>query len=385
MTRPAKSLRIVCLAGCDWTASWQPTQEIMTRLAEQGHQILYIDPTGTRTVRLREWRRVWHRLKAKWFHSYPQTAYRGYGLQEEVLRIQHHPNITLYHPLLFPWPLSRVWTILNRHLLMRRIRRWLAGAQADVLWAWFPSPLNADLKRALQHRISIFQIMSSIQTVRPHAAIREAEREMLDQYELIFVNSATLQKQVSHPDTYLFRAGVDTVLFNPYEAHWVGRYSKERPADLPTGKPIIMYVGSLHEWFDRPLWERLKRHLPDYHCVLITGKPHPLLPLYVFYADVCVIPYRADAYTATSFPAKLNEYLAMGKPVVATRTAELEAFELLHGIRLGLSRTLDDWIDNILAAMASPDQSAHFRQIALGYDYTTQIQQMLALIHEQHP
>jgi glycosyltransferase involved in cell wall biosynthesis len=41
-------------------------------------------------------------------------------------------------------------------------------------------------------------------------------------------------------------------------------------------------------------------------------------------ADVGLIPYRPDPYAGAMHPAKLNEYLVFGLPVVATATEELK-------------------------------------------------------------
>ena len=40
------------------------------------------------------------------------------------------------------------------------------------------------------------------------------------------------------------------------------------------------------------------------------------------YFDCCIIPYRRNTLTASIYPLKVNEYLAAGKPVVATAFSE---------------------------------------------------------------
>ena len=74
--------------------------------------------------------------------------------------------------------------------------------------------------------------------------------------------------------------------------------------------------------------------------------------------DVGIIPYILDNYTASAYPGKLNEYLALGKPVVATPLPELQDFndEYNHVIFLAadtslfadaLRRGLTDVTDNM--------------------------------------
>jgi len=45
---------------------------------------------------------------------------------------------------------------------------------------------------------------------------------------------------------------------------------------------------------------------------------------YLRNADAGLIPYRPDPYAGAMHPAKLNEYLVFGLPVVATATPELK-------------------------------------------------------------
>ena len=59
----------------------------------------------------------------------------------------------------------------------------------------------------------------------------------------------------------------------------------------------------------------------------IGPKPYAELPRFVAAFDVGMIPYVANPYTQSCFPLKLYEYLAAGKPVVATGLPELEGME----------------------------------------------------------
>jgi glycosyltransferase involved in cell wall biosynthesis len=42
--------------------------------------------------------------------------------------------------------------------------------------------------------------------------------------------------------------------------------------------------------------------------------------------DVCINPQIVNEITMGNYPRKVDEYLAMGKPVVATRTGTMELF-----------------------------------------------------------
>jgi len=51
------------------------------------------------------------------------------------------------------------------------------------------------------------------------------------------------------------------------------------------------------------------------------------LPNYVQAFDVCMNPQLLNNITRGNYPLKIDEYLAMGKPVVASRTKAMKLFE----------------------------------------------------------
>jgi len=51
------------------------------------------------------------------------------------------------------------------------------------------------------------------------------------------------------------------------------------------------------------------------------------LPTYISHFDVCINPQVVNEMTIGNYPLKIDEYLAMGKPIVATRTEAMEMFE----------------------------------------------------------
>jgi glycosyltransferase involved in cell wall biosynthesis len=59
----------------------------------------------------------------------------------------------------------------------------------------------------------------------------------------------------------------------------------------------------------------------------VGWKRYADLPRYVAAFDVGICPYAANAYTRNVFPLKVYEYLAAGKPVVATGTPSLAGLE----------------------------------------------------------
>jgi len=121
------------------------------------------------------------------------------------------------------------------------------------------------------------------------------------------------------------------------------------PADLAgIKKPVIGYCGALlsirldinllvqmaqknQQWnfvFIGPEDEAFRNsRLHHFNNVFFLGtKPANELPAYIHHFDVCINPQVLNQMTIGNYPRKVDEYLAAGKPVVATYTKTMEMF-----------------------------------------------------------
>jgi glycosyltransferase involved in cell wall biosynthesis len=83
----------------------------------------------------------------------------------------------------------------------------------------------------------------------------------------------------------------------------------------------IVLVGPADEAFKVSGLHQLKN-------VHFLGTKHAdELPSYIHAFDVCINPQLLNQMTIGNYPRKVDEYLAAGKPVVATKTEAMEMFE----------------------------------------------------------
>jgi glycosyltransferase involved in cell wall biosynthesis len=152
------------------------------------------------------------------------------------------------------------------------------------------------------------------------------------------------------------------------------------PADITNiPHPRIGTVGALDVYkVDVELLERMAREHRAWHFVLIgpvdyseTGsaksvrklgqlpnvhflgpKPREEVPAYVHAFDVAIIPYRDSPYNRSSFPLKFWEFLAAGKPVVASGLPALEPYRHL----VTLASSTESFADGISSALVASEE-----------------------------
>jgi len=104
--------------------------------------------------------------------------------------------------------------------------------------------------------------------------------------------------------------------------------------------------------------EHLLRSLPNIH---LPGRfPHSEMPAFVAHFDICLIANVFDDELSFGFPKKLYEYLASGKPIVATPMPEVRPFAPLIKLA-GASDELVAKIEECLTENADPERSARLR------------------------
>jgi glycosyltransferase involved in cell wall biosynthesis len=134
-------------------------------------------------------------------------------------------------------------------------------------------------------------------------------------------------------------------------------------------RPVIGYVGALQSIrLDIDLLVHIAQCRPDWQLVLVgpeddefrnsllhsmknvhfTGaKPPEQLPAYINAFDVCLNPQLVNQVTIGNYPRKIDEYLAMGKPTVATATEAMSIF----AAHTSLASNKDEYIQMIAAAL----------------------------------
>jgi glycosyltransferase involved in cell wall biosynthesis len=381
---------VICFSSIDWDLLWQGHHEIAVTLAARGHRVLFVENTGVRHPGLRDMPRLRQRIR-NW-----RRGVRGFRQERE--------NLVVYSPLLLPFPYSSVARRVNHALLLRALRSWggPAGSGQAIVWTFLPTPLVHDLIRGLEPALSIYYCVNDFaSSSRAAVRITPSETRLFEEADLVFASSETLRARAaqSGDDVHLFPFGVDFRMFQE------ARRTAALPEDLrPFPRPLVGYLGGVHRWVDQDLLAAVAARMPEASFVLVGpvqtevsrlarspnvhlvgARPHTEVPGYIKGFDVGLVPYRLAPYTADVYPTKLNEYLAMGIPVVATDLPAIRRFNAEHGPVVAMAHDTDAFAAAIREALKERAPCAIERRIevARANRWDERIARMLSLVEER--
>ena len=335
----------VVLATADWDHRlWTNKQHTALSLKRAGHRVLYIESLGLRPPRAdrQDGQRIVKRLRRMF--KPPRKVEQG---------------LWVWSPMVIPGG--------SRGLLLRINRLLIKSALALILWGlrfrspllWTYNPLTSrylPLKRCAgsfnrsMFSGAVYHCVDRIhaQPGMPAQLIAESESELCRTVDLVFTTSPELQASLMPLNvcTYYYGNVAD-------QAHFSAALDvPPAPAQLADlSKPRLMFVGAIDAYkLDLPMLTTLARRRSDWSFVLVgpVGETDPEtsidvlralpnvhvmglqayadLPAWLAHADVALLPLQDNTYTQHMFPMKFFEYLAAGRPVVATQIPALRAY-----------------------------------------------------------
>jgi len=199
-----------------------------------------------------------------------------------------------------------------------------------------------------------------------------------------------------NPNSYYVGQGCDLTIFTDVAPDLL-------PADVTVLKrPVIGYVGALQKIrLDMELLAFIAEQRPQWNIVLVGPedddfkksrlhgisnvhflgpKPPGQLPQYIQSFDVCLNPQVLNQVTVGNYPRKIDEYLAMGKPVVATVT---EAMGIFAG-HTYQAVTKQDYVNLIELAIRedNPALQADRKAFASTHTWTNNVGEMYKAINQ---
>lgn len=212
------------------------------------------------------------------------------------------------------------------------------------------------------------------------------EEVLVRQSDIVLANSSYFAEQLRpwNTETYVLNTGVDLKLYDASKIF-------PKPTDMQDiSSPIIGYTGAIIESrLNSELLYKVIQKSPEYNFVFVGPedehfKNHPLhqlknvfftgskevkkLPEYIQYFDVCINPQVLNSITDGNYPLKIDEYLALGKPIVATSTHTMRDVFAEH---THLAITTDEWIATLkIAVSESSNNELKQKRIAFAHTHS---------------
>ena len=211
------------------------------------------------------------------------------------------------------------------------------------------------------------------------------EPQVIQQADVV-VNNSTLYAEYGlqhNPNSFMVGQGCDVSLFNDEDG------SIQIPKEFDSiPRPIIGYVGYLTSMrLDIGLLEHMANIKKDWSIVLVGpedddfgqsnlhqmdnvfflgSKDSSELPNYVKGFDVAMNPQVVNDWTIGNYPRKIDEYLAMGKPTLATQTKAMEMFK--EHVYLGTNK--EEYIQLAERALEENSPELQKKRIAFAKSHT---------------
>ena len=297
----------------DWRFRLQRPQHMAEQLAAFGHRVFYLSTT------------------------FVQADEPGFKLLERPA-----PNLFLVQ-LRLPGKHPRIYEDLLRGKPLRRmlaaVEELIAAAGLGRLVTLVHLPFWRPLAQALPGSLLVYDCMDHHAGFSTNSdRMIEEEDALVKRADLVVTTSAGLSETIG-------RQAPNLVVRNAAATEHFGR----QPETLAyvSDRPVVGYLGAVAEWFDTDLIVNAAKRRPGWDFVLVGATagcdvaemrrlanvklvgevPYDEAAAWVHSFDAALIPFKLNDLTRCTNPVKAYEYLAAGKPVVATALPEVKLMD----------------------------------------------------------
>ncbi len=371
----------------------------MTRLAKQGHTVIFVDPPiNPGFVLLRQiYRKLW-------------------SLSRILTQIKHDESgAYVYTPI--NWvPFSKLSTTYHVWRIKKLARQHFKKSQKSILWVYHVQIKDLfDYVAELSHDVLIYDCVDNysafpanqgtFSAIISKEALVEQEKRLASTADIVFATAPGLVEKL--------QAWNKNVHFTPnvgdYPKFKDAKKIKEIPEDIKSIKrPVVAFTGALDSYkFDLELFKKIVREHPGISFVLIGQiamkdkgadlksiglaeaenvhflgqKAYAEMQNYYAAFDAYIIPYVLNDYTVGGcFPVKFHEALAVGIPTIVTNMPAYLPFKDVCYI----SKSYDEFSSNVALAIKedTPDKIKQRQLVAKDNNWDGKVEKMLNLIKE---
>ncbi len=366
---------IIIFSAIDWDTQWQWQQELAIFLSQK-YNVLFIENTGVRKLKVKDTKRVYLRIK--------NIIKNIFGFR----KIKN--NLYILSPFFLPFPYSKLITKINFYLIFNKLQKWIIFNKFKIhsVFTFSATPVVVKIIKNLNpDQINFLYTDLMSESSSEAFSLKKYEREIIKYSDNVFYSSSILKRKVINlnKNHFFFPGGVNLKKFSK-----VTCYNKKLKLQLDQlNKPIIGFLGQVKNVIDIKLVKKISikfkdctilmvgpvdqdmRHLTKIlsnNVVFLGSQDHKNIPYILSKFRVAIIPYIKNSFTDAINPAKLNEYIASNISVVSTNLKEVLNYNKINDNIILTSNNHFSFINNINRALKNKKKN-NFKKIIRKYDW----------------
>lgn len=352
---------ILCISNVDWDGLCQRHHYIMNGIEIDG-PIIYINNFGLRDAKISDYKKIIGKVN---------SILKKENKVDLDFKNEKKNNIHVINPAVIPIHSNPFIRKINTAVIKKLLKKQIKEYNLDdfILWIYNPSHIVANNINSLGQSLTIYDCVDDMAAFSGVSSdVIESEKIIINNSDIVFTTSKELFKKhnVYKNNCEYIPNGVKLSDFSSKKDFHI----KEIENLKAEGKPVIGFIGAVHDWVDLDLVYDAAITRPNYNFVIVgpvgevsyinkfkdidnvhfLGKQaKERVPYFIEKFDVCMIPFKCNELTKSVNPLKLYEYLCMKKNVVTTGFADFgECSEYIY-----ISKSSKDFIDKIDQSLQS--------------------------------
>ena len=135
---------IILFSSVDWYSFRQMHHQLTDSLIKENYNVLFIDNTGVRSIKISDYQRVFERIR---------NFFNSIGGFKVI-----NSNLTILSPIIFPSPYSKFFLLLNSFIINYYLKKWgkLFSLNDAILITFLPTPLVSKIVKKLNPKLCIY-------------------------------------------------------------------------------------------------------------------------------------------------------------------------------------------------------------------------------------
>lgn len=353
-----KGRDIICISPSYWDGIWGTAQQFMD-LFSRDNRVLYVEPPPP----------------YRYLVKHPEHWSKIFAFRRGLIKPDADKN--LWITVVPPTPPFKYQINLMDRADEKMSIMWISRAARaleftnPILWLILPTSVNLSGKL---EEFLVYHCFDEFAAVpgRQSARIEKDELKLMERADLVITCSENV---------YEAKAPFCKEIINIPNGVDFDRFNKALDESFPiaaelkniSAGPVIGYSGSVDYRLDEELLAEAAKRYQDYTFVfvgpvarkfsklnslanvkMLGPRPRMEIPSYIKGFDVCMVPYEKNEFCMNASPLKVFEYLAAGKPVVAS---DIRAMDDLADV-VYIGRNQEEIIDLIPVAVESNKEEA---------------------------